>query len=167
MEALSISLTSLEQRLHSEIVSHSNKHGLHNQPRIDSLVEKVRKQSDSFLQGIDDIKRHDFVFELKRLTDVVIDGGRINLEEIRNEIKNNEKYMTDIQFDRQCLKENMNKAIQNTVVLGFTVPEAIRRKIEQQEEAQRVQRQKQQQLSMLKQRNQVRVAPVVNALVPN
>lgn len=84
------------------------------------------------MQGIDDIKRHDFVFELKRLTDVVIDGGRETLKEIRKEIDNNEKYMTDIQFDRQCLKENMNKAIQNIVVLSFAVPEAVKRRIEQQ-----------------------------------
>ncbi len=82
--------------------------------------------------GINDIKRNDFVFELKRLTDVVIDGGRDTLKEIRYEIENNEKYMTDIQFDRQCLKDNMNKAFQNIVVLGFTVPDAVKRKIEQQ-----------------------------------
>ena len=46
--------------------------------------------------------------------------------------------MTDIQFDRQCLKENMQKAIQNTVVLSFTVPEAVKRKVEQQQLAQRM-----------------------------
>ena len=36
--------------------------------------------------------------------------------------------MTDIKFDRQSLKENLTHAIQQVVILNFTVPEALRRR---------------------------------------
>ena len=36
--------------------------------------------------------------------------------------------MTDIKFDRQSLKENLSKAIQQVVILNFTVPESLRRR---------------------------------------
>jgi hypothetical protein len=136
MEALSSSLNSLEIKLQSDIQNDCKKHGLHNQSRVETLSEKVKRERESFIQGIDDIQRQDFVSELKRLTDNVLDGGRTTLNDIKQEIDNNERYMTDIQFDRQVLKESMGRALQNVVVLSFTIPESIRLALQQQQQKQ-------------------------------
>ena len=53
--------------------------------------------------------------------------------------------MTDIQFDRQVLKENMGKALQSVVVLSFTVPEGIRAAVAAQQQRQLFLQQQQQQ----------------------
>ena len=61
MDALNNALSSVELKLHSEILSDAQKHRLHNQSRIENLVEKVKRERTSFLQGIEEIRRPDFV----------------------------------------------------------------------------------------------------------
>ena len=62
------------------MVSDAQKHGLHNQTRVETLVEKVKRERTSLLQGIEEIRRPDFVNELKRFTDTVLEGGQESLK---------------------------------------------------------------------------------------
>ena len=49
----------------------------------------MKQERINLAQGIEDIQKPDFVSELKRLTDTVLDGGRTTLNEIKAEIDNN------------------------------------------------------------------------------